>query len=33
VHVSPANANYLAAKARRAAHSLEARFGGTRVVD
>jgi GTP cyclohydrolase II len=33
VHMSPANANYLAAKARRAAHSLQLRFGGTRLVD
>jgi GTP cyclohydrolase II len=33
VHMSPANANYLAAKARRAAHSLQVHFGGTRIVD
>ena len=33
VHMSPANADYLAAKARRAAHSLQVQFGGTRIVD
>ncbi len=33
VHVSPANANYLAAKARRAADTLKIHFGGARVVD
>jgi GTP cyclohydrolase II len=33
VHLSAANASYLAAKARRAAHALQVRFGGARVVD
>ncbi len=33
MHLSPANADYLAAKARRAAHALQVRFGGPSFAD